>query len=286
MTPGFDSRLTPARSDLAAAYLEGRVQADRFVAGDRRVIAAEIADLKRRPRPDAPLETQAIHGEAVTVYEIDEEGWAWVQLEADGYVGYLAIQALDRVKAEATHVVGVNRTFVYPAADMKRPILAALPIGARIVVEKIEDGFARLIDGGYVFAAHLALTDTLEADFVHVAERLVATPYLWGGKSSLGIDCSGLVQVSLNRAGVNVPRDTDLQEAAIGVCVDPWRGELRRGDLIFWNGHVGIMRDGLDLIHANAHHMQVAVEPLADAVARIHAATSNTIRTVRRISAP
>ena len=275
---GFDPRLTPARFDLAAAHLEGQVAAERFVGGERRTITAEVADIRRLPRPDAPLDTQALCGESVVLYD-EDEGWGWVQLDSDGYVGYVAMHALGLPAATPTHVVCVNRTFVYPAADLKQPVVAALPLGAQIAIDRQQGDFSHLRDGGFVFTPHIAPHAMREADFVAVAERLTHTPYLWGGKSALGIDCSGLVQISLARSGIVMPRDTDLQEKAGGVAlpIDAGLSGLQRGDLIFWRGHVGIMCDAETLLHANAHHMSVATEPLHRASARILAKSQGSI---------
>jgi cell wall-associated NlpC family hydrolase len=281
----FDPRVTPARRDLAAAHLEGLVTADRFARGERRSIVAGVADLHRHPRPDAPVDTQALHGEALTLYD-EDEGWGWVQLEIDGYTGYIAMHAIGPALAAPSHIVSVNRTFVYPAPDMKQPVLAALPLGARIHVAGTSGKFARLANGGFVYGAHIAECAVYDDDFVGVAERLSFAPYLWGGKTSQGIDCSGLVQLSLARAGLNVPRDTDMQEKEIGTALlfDPQLQGLQRGDLVFWRGHVGLMRDPVNLIHANAYHMFVAQEPLAEAAVRILAHSQASITSIRRLA--
>jgi hypothetical protein len=280
----FDPRLTPARADLAAAHLRGKLDAPRFVEGRPLRLRVEIADLRRAPALDAPIDTQVLYGEEVMLYD-EHEGWAWVQLASDGYVGYISREALTDLAAPPTHRVSVNRTFLYPAPNMKLPVRDALPRGAAIARGDEMDGFAKIQNGDFVFAAHLVPLTDRAADFVAIAEALSDSPYLWGGKSSLGIDCSGLVQIALAAGGHAAPRDTDLQEAALGhaLPIDENLDHLRRGDLIFWKGHVGIMRDARTLLHANAHHMLVASEPLADARARISRKGAGDITSIKRI---
>lgn len=279
-----DPRLMPARPDLAAEHLRGEIDAARYVAGRPMHVCVGLADLRRKPSPQSALDTQALHGEDVMLYE-EQDGWAWVQLVNDDYVGYLARDALAEGSIGATHRICVNRTFVYPAADIKALPLAALPREARVKVEDKEGAFARLAGGGFLCLRHLKLLNEKTLDFVAIAEELLGSPYFWGGRSSLGIDCSGLVQVALAEAGVGVPRDTDLQERALGapLPVSERMYEWRRGDLVFWKGHVGIMRDGQSLLHANAHHMLVVAEPLATARDRIRQSGGGAITAVGRL---
>lgn len=278
-----DPRLTPARPDLAARYLEGKVNAARFVDGETFEVIAPLAPLRDAPRTDAMLQTEALQGERVTVYDRPGDGWAWGQLESDGYVGWLPDAVFGPVGPVPTHKVAALRTFVFPGPSIKLPPRAALTLGTTLAVARIEDNFAITNDGGYLPAQHLAPLAHIEPDFVAVAERFVGTPYLWGGKSSLGIDCSGLVQISLAAGGIRAPRDSDMQEASLGADVPLSHiAQLRRGDLLFWKGHVAIARDATTLVHANAHHMATAVEPTHAAVARI-AAAGSTVRRIKRL---
>ena len=287
MSTGFDRRCVAARPDLAAAHLAGRVEAARFVTGTLMQVCEEFAPLYPQPSRDAPLDTQALYGETVMVYEEDAEGWAWGQLSRDDYVGYIPEQALRPARSKATHRVRVPRTFVYPGRSIKLPVVCALPLGAAVEIAASQDDFAEVAGLGYVFAGHLAPCDSAEPDFVTVAECFLHAPYLWGGKTCLGLDCSGLVQVSLAAAGHDVPRDTDLQEASIGekIAIGADLSGLQRGDLVFWQGHVGIMRDAATLLHANAHHMLVASEMLTAARDRILAKGHGPVTVVRRLPA-
>ena len=284
MSSGFDRRLVAARPDLAAAHLAGQVEAARFAAGRLMQVCEEVVPLLPRPSREESLDTQALFGETLMVYEEDAEGWAWGQLTRDHYVGYIPSQALRPASSEATHRVCVPRTFVYAGRSIKLPVVGALPLGAIVDVAAVQGDFAEIIGLGHVFAAHLAPRDSVEPDFVSVAEAFLHTPYLWGGKTGLGLDCSGLVQISLGAAGHIVPRDTDLQEHGIGEAIDIGSNlvGLQRGDLVFWKGHVGIMRDADTLLHANAHHMLVASEKLATAAARISDKGNGQVTSVRR----
>jgi cell wall-associated NlpC family hydrolase len=276
----LDPRTNPFRPEIAAKHLQGQVEARRFVEGTRHQVIEPIAGVRRTPSHEARLDTQALLGESVMIYETSEEGWAWGQLEADGYVGWLSANALGAPGAAPTHKVAVPRTLVFPGPDIKLPPVTALPMGALLAVARQDERFAVTAAGWHVPIVHLAPIKARQPDFVAVAEQFLSAPYLWGGKTSLGLDCSGLVQVALQAAGHVCPRDSDMQELALGTVSS--LSQLRRGDLVFWKGHVAIARDPETLLHANAHHMMVAIEPVADAVARIKAAGSE-ITSVKRI---
>lgn len=278
----LDRRLTPARPDLAARHLMGQVEARAFADPVAMRVVAPSAPLRREPRPDAPLDTEALAGETVQVYE-QHEGWAWGQLTSDGYVGYLPDDALRPDAPAPTHRVSALRSFVYPGASIKLPPLAALSLGAGVAVTGEAGEFLVLADGGHVFAPHLAPLDKVEPDFVAVAERFEHVPYLWGGKTSLGLDCSGLTQLALAAAGIASPRDSDmLEDIGAPVAFDDGLAGLRRGDLVFWKGHVGIMTDAETLLHATAYTMSVYREPLREARDRIQAKSFGAITSIRR----
>jgi len=278
-----DPRLTPARPEVAAKYLEGKVKAARFVAGEAFCVSDAVAPLREAPASNAMLLTQALKGERVTVYDRDGEGFAWGQLNDDGYVGWIPDVALAKPGAEPTHKVTALRTFAFPGPSIKLPPVETLSMAARVTVVREDGTFAVTRDGWYLPRGHLGGLDAHENDFVAVAERFVGTPYLWGGKSSLGIDCSGLVQVSLNAAGTGCPRDSDMQRDGLGraLSADEMKN-LQRGDLIFWKGHVAIIRDADTIVHANAHHMATVVENMRDAIARIKAAGSD-VTAIKRL---
>lgn len=284
MTAILDRRLTPARPDLAARHLDGQVEALAFADPVPMRVVAPFAPLRREPRPDAALDTQALAGEQVRVYE-QHEGWAWGQLVGDSYVGYLPDDALAGDAAVPTHRVRALRTFVYPGPSIKLPPLEALSLGATLAVTGENGDFLVTERGGHVFKPHLCARDVHEPDFVAVAERFLEVPYLWGGKTSLGLDCSALTQLSLAAAGIAAPRDSDLQEKRLGeaLAFDDGLAGLKRGDLVFWKGHVGIMTDPETLLHATAFSMSVIREPLRVARDRIVARQAGPITAIRRL---
>jgi len=265
----FDPRLNPFREDLAAASLQNQVRAARYAEGEVRQVAATAAPIRVAPRFDAPLVTEALSGELLTAYEF-REGWAWVQLHEDRYVGYTPADCLSSMIEENTHRVSARLTYLYPAPDIKRPPVTKLSFSSTVApIGRPEGRFVELSRGGFIFADHLVGIRERAKDFVRVAERFVGVPYLWGGKTSLGVDCSGLVQIARQAAGVPCRRDTDMQMASAGEKIDPANLEaIQRGDLLFWKGHVAIAQSPDWMIHASGHHMEVVVEPIRRALER------------------
>jgi cell wall-associated NlpC family hydrolase len=278
-----DVRLTPARDDLAAKYLEGKVKAARFVEGHDYEVSEAIAPLRQAPAADAEQMTQALKGERVTIYDRNGEGWAWGQLADDGYVGWIPDAALTKPGTAPTHKVTALRTLAFPGPSIKLPPIEGLALGTKLTVIRDDGHFTVTREGWHLPRQHVAPLDAMAKDFVAIAEQFVGTPYLWGGKSSLGIDCSGLVQVALTASGTGCPRDSDMQQEGLGRELTAAEAKhLARGDLIFWKGHVSIVRDASTIVHANAHHVATVVENTQAAIARIKAAGSE-VTAIKRL---
>lgn len=279
----LDPRRNAVRPDLADARLKDRVTSAAFATGEPRQVNEASVPLRGEPNAGASWTTEVLFGEIVRVFE-DRAGWAWVQLESDGYVGYLPSQCISAEVHAPTHAVSALGSTLYPAADCKSPPLMHLALNAALGVAEMGPHFARLAGGGFVPAQHVAKLHLPARDYVDVAERFLGSPYVWGGKTQLGLDCSGLVQVSFQACGIACPRDSDMQESELGspIAVPADLEGLQRGDLIFWKSHVGMLVDPDTLLHANAHHMSVVAEPLFGAVERI-AATGSPITSIRRM---
>jgi cell wall-associated NlpC family hydrolase len=286
MNAPFDRRVTPARADLAAASLKGRVEATRYAEGARRQCAQPVAPLTFEPAADARQQSQLLFGERFTVYE-EKDGWAWGQAELDGYVGYVPAAMLGEA-SEPTHAVTARSSHLYPGPDLKLRAGPALGMGARVRAVEQARGFSRLDGGGWLYARHLAPLGRTEPDYVKTGLALLGVPYLWGGRSSEGLDCSGFVQLALTRAGIACPRDSDQQRDALGAPIEPrddW-SRVRHGDLVFFPGHVGFAVEGWKFLHANAFHMAVALEDFSDVLERSHAFAQIGVTCVRRLTPP
>lgn len=276
-----DNRRQPARDDIAAAYLQGKVTAERFVAGRSFRVSTGWVPLLRAPDTAAPIDTELLFGEEFHAYEV-RNGWAWGQAACDGYVGYVRADALMPGTISPTHAVSVPRGFLLAAPKVTARMRHCLSMNSLLSVTDTQGLFCAVPSFGWIYRDHIVPLAQYASDFVAVAERFLSVPYLWGGRTSLGIDCSGLVQIAMQRAGLSCPRDSDMQAAEIGMSQPVAQQGLQRGDLVFWRGHVGIMMDADHLLHANAHHMCVAREPLTQAAVRIAGSDGGDIIAIRR----
>ncbi|SDL84357.1 C40 family peptidase [Maricaulis salignorans] len=271
--PALDPRLTPARPDLAAAHLKGQVEAARFVEPvDYQAIAASVP-IRRTPEADGAVDDQLLAGDIFALLE-EKDGWGWGFSRADGFVGWVDLLALSTEVEAVDHRVTALRTYAFSRPDLKSEPNLLLSLNCSFRAGRRESRYVEAIGLGWVFVPHCATLDEQAGDFVAVAESFLGAPYLWGGKESLGLDCSGLVQMALLAAGTALPRDSDQQEAHLAAH---WRDvtgrpERQRGDIVFWPGHVGIMTDSEHLLHANGHWMDVTLEEFAAAERRIREA--------------
>jgi cell wall-associated NlpC family hydrolase len=258
----LDERVHAYRRDIADIALAGQLFAPHYARPLIRGCGTRQAFVRYAPSDEARIASELLPGEEFAVLEISG-GWAWGYSRHDHYVGYVEIISLIEAPP-ATHLVAAPEAAILPEPDIHVPHLATLPMGARVTGQE-QSGFL-LTDVGYLSFTQVRPLDAVERDPVGVAERLLGAPYLLGGRSPRGIDCSGLVQVSLAFCGIPSPRDSD-QQRVLGTALDDG-APLKRGDLIFFDGHVGFMADEAKLIHATAHTGAVVVEPLADVHAR------------------
>ncbi len=260
----LDKRINAYRHDIADKNLMNKVKAAKYVSGEKYQVARGLAPLYRDPGTSSIMTSQLQYGEYFTVFEIDNE-WAWGQAQNDNYVGYCHIGNLSPDLLPSTHHVSALSSHIYPEPNLKSPPVDLVHMMANVsVTEEVQtNGFLPLADGNWIYATHLS--KDFGTDPVSEALKFLYTPYLWGGKSNAGIDCSGLVQIAFASIGIKVPRDSDLQEDALGKALDE-EDVPQHGDLAFFPGHVGIMLDDMHLLHANAHHMRVSIDPLKNVI--------------------
>lgn len=237
-------------------------------------ISVAFTELRAKPDRKCAIDTQLMFGEDVQVHS-EIKGWSLVRAERDGYVGWLEAKTLEHNYSLITHYICVPRTFLYPQADMKLPHKGMRSLGSGLVITGEEERrgtqYKILETGEAIIAHHVKPIGEHDKDYVAVAETLMRTPYLWAGTTAFGIDCSGLVKLALFMCGKNVLRDSDMQAATIGTEIDAGEAfeNVKRGDLIFWRGHVGIAQGNGLLLHANGNSMDVTSEPLLPAIERI-----------------
>jgi cell wall-associated NlpC family hydrolase len=280
----FDPRVVPMRLDLAARILEGHVEAPRFADPHLCQVQVPTVMMRKAPDPEAEAVSQLLYGEPFDAYE-ESDGWVWGQSKVDDYVGYIRADSLSTTVQAATHRVAVAHTLAFSRPSIKSAVRHVLPFNARVTADAHEDRFVLIPDMGWVIAAHLKLASEHERDPAQLAELFSNATYLWGGREPMGCDCSGLVQSVLLACGIRAPRDSDMQEAQLGhdVAYGPNFSGLARNDLVFWSGHVGIMRDAHIVVHANAFFMGVTAEPLTTAVDRI-SRTAGPVTRVKRLT--
>jgi len=268
---------------LAASYLKDIVETKNYGDAIRHQVMMPVIPLHKTPANASMMDSQLLLGAEFDIYDI-HNGWAWGQEvlpSGKGYVGYVPNMALARGAAEPTHRISAIRAPVFIKPDLKTAIRTTLPLNAKLSVDKRGGDYLRIPDMGYVHINHIEAINDAKGDFVSIAELHLGLPYVWGGISPDGVDCSGLVQTALRAVGQDALRDTDMQEASLGTEIDK-DTELKRGDLVFWKGHVGIMQSANTLLHANAYHMLVASEPLAQAIARIEK-SAGPVTSIKRI---
>ena len=239
-------------------------------------VTSPVADVYGVPDADArrgKFETQLVQGELFIVEE-EKDGWCKGSCAHDNYPGYVESLHLTKHLLTPTHIVTAARSHAYRDPSIKSPLISTFGFGSLVKVTGAEQGFLQVHGDMWIFEKHTAPAGTLEKDYIATARKFLETPYYWGGRSGFGTDCSGLVQVSLAYAGINVPRDSAMQENSLGNPVET----ARAGDIVFFKGHVGLMADDRHLLHANAFHMKTVIEPLSDVIAR-----GSVVTSIRRI---
>lgn len=274
-----DTRMTLARADLADQRLEGLAPAEHYAPSRLMVCAAPSTAVRAEASPDAEQWDQLLFGEVFRVLE-EKNGFVWGQAARDGYVGYVATSALVEQAQPPTHSVSVLRTYAFSQPDIKSRPEGLYSLNALVTIEARDGRFAKGVGTGWFVEDHLIPIGRGQRDYVAIAERFLGAPYQWGGRESLGLDCSGLVQQALYACARACPRDTDMQRAFFRQIVE---SDRQRGDLVFWKGHVAILLDADTILHANAHHMATAIEPLAEAIARIEATPTGAPLGYRRV---
>jgi hypothetical protein len=276
----LDLRTTPLRDGVAGQSLEGLVRAEVYLKPKVMACAAPAAGVHRTADLASEMLDQLVFGERFEVLEEEAGGFVWGQACRDGYVGFVSAEQLTAPAPEPTHRISALRTYAFAKASIKSPASGPFSMNSLVAVEADDGKLCKVAGAGWMPVGHLSPIGVFEDDPAAVAERFLNAPYLWGGRGSLGLDCSGLVQQMLYACGLACPRDTD-QQATLGRSIT--RPEFGRGDLVFWKGHVAIGLGETRIIHANAHHMRVAIEPLEIAVSRISAAGAGEPTSYRRL---
>ncbi len=285
----MDPRITPASDDIAANWLRGQVEAVRYTPGSPRTVIRDGAPLRFTPDNNAGLESQLIYGEDFQVFK-ERDGWCWGQNLSDDYVGYVPAADLTENVFAPDHQVAALHSHLYTEPDLKRPVAGILSMSARVKIVDVEGKFCRIASGHWLPSRHLVSLDYRTQDFIGTALKFIGVPYLWGGRTAFGLDCSSLVQLALRMAAITAPRDSDLQEAgpgAVGSLVEMDDEQdfsrLEEGDLVFFPGHVGLFVNGWRFLHANAFDMQVSLHGFSDVLDRANRDNAG-VSSIRRIT--
>ncbi|NNK79405.1 MAG: C40 family peptidase [Litoreibacter sp.] len=258
--------------------MKGQVEAEKFVDGELKQCSVAVSDMLGKP--DGRRVSQLVYGDLFNVLE-NSKGYLYGQSVNDGYCGYIKAEELGDPE-DPTHWVAVPATHLYPGPHVRLMNTGILYFGSEVSIVSVEGDWTRLAGGACVPSSHLLPLEERLDDPVTIADLMLGSPYLWGGITRYGIDCSGLVQMAWRACGLECPRDSDMQESELGRTLP--QGETpRRGDLVFWEGHVGIVAERNMLLHANAHHMAVAYEKLDAAIVRIAEAGGGPVTSIKRV---
>ncbi len=282
----MDRRITPVRNDLAADWLRDKFKAERYAAGEPCTVIRDGAPLHFSPERSATMESQLIHGEVFQVYE-QRDGWCWGQNLTDNYVGYVPAVDLAADLPAPDHQVAALHCHLYTEPDLKRPTAGIISMSARVKIIDIDGKFCRIASGYWLHSRHLVSLDYNTQDLIGTAVKFIGVPYLWGGRTAQGLDCSSLVQITMAMAGIPAPRDSDLQEAGLGtpVAMDNPRdfSRIEEGDLVFFPGHVGLFVNDWRFLHASAFDMQVSLHGFSDVLDRANSDNAG-VTSIRRVT--